>query len=102
MPNVCRLPGIADPARMLDWLHDYGIASVATSDRGAASLFDADLTGSTMLLAGGEQAGVRPHLVRRARRCVAIPMAGEVASLNVSVAVGICLFESVRQRRERR
>ena len=31
------------------------------------------------------------HLVR-------LPMAGEVTSLNVSVATGVCLFEAVRQR----
>ncbi|RJR12404.1 23S rRNA (guanosine(2251)-2'-O)-methyltransferase RlmB, partial [Salmonella enterica subsp. enterica serovar Schwarzengrund] len=29
---------------------------------------------------------------------ISIPMAGSVASLNVSVATGICLFEAVRQR----
>jgi tRNA G18 (ribose-2'-O)-methylase SpoU len=48
---------------------------------------------------GGEGPGVRPGLATRAEHRVAIPLAAGVDSLNVSVAVGVILFEAVRQRR---
>ena len=90
---------VANVGRVLDWLKDYGVAVVGTSERAPASIFAADLGGAVALVMGREHSGLRHHIETRCDRLVSLPMLGTVASLNVSVATGICLFEAVRQRR---
>jgi 23S rRNA (guanosine2251-2'-O)-methyltransferase len=65
------------------------------------TLYDADLTGPTAIVMGSEGEGLRRLTREACDELVAIPMAGAVASLNVSVATGVALFEAVRQRRLR-
>lgn len=57
-----------------------------------------DYTRPTALLLGQERDGVSREAAARAHRWVAVPMLGMVASLNVSVAAAIVLFEAQRQR----
>ncbi len=90
--------GVANLARVLDWLGDYGVLRVATSDRAEASVFDTDLSGPVALVMGKEQVGVSRGLVDRCDRLVSLPMLGAVSSLNVSVATGVTLYEILRQR----
>lgn len=51
------------------------------------------------LIFGGERRGLRPKISERCDYRVRIPLAGRMASLNVSVAAGVGLFEVCRQRR---
>lgn len=90
---------VANVARVLSWLGNYGVRIVGTSDDASGSLFDADLTGPLALVMGGEHAGLRQAVRERVRELVSLPMRGKVASLNVSVAAGVCLYECLRQRR---
>jgi 23S rRNA (guanosine2251-2'-O)-methyltransferase len=62
------------------------------------SVWDADLAGGTFLVFGSEGKGLRPGVRRACDDAFAIPLAGRVESLNVSVAAGIALLEAVRQR----
>jgi 23S rRNA (guanosine2251-2'-O)-methyltransferase len=62
-------------------------------------LWDADLGGGVLLVLGAEGKGIRPLVRRSCDAEVAIPLAGRVESLNVSVAAALLLFEVVRQRR---
>lgn len=89
---------VANLGRVLDWLGDYGVSRVVTSDQAGKSLYETDLSGSVVLVMGGEHAGVSKGLARRCDVLVSLPMLGEVSSLNVSVATGICLYEARRQR----
>jgi 23S rRNA (guanosine2251-2'-O)-methyltransferase len=73
----------------------YGLAGEAA----AHPLFDADLKGDVALVVGSEGAGLRPLVRRHCDSLLAIPMPGRIGSLNASVAAGIALFETVRQRR---
>ena len=87
--------------RVLDWLSSYGVTLVGTSDKVDDSLYDADCNRPLALVMGREETGLSNGVAARCDSLVSLPMAGAVASLNVSVATGVCLYEIVRQRRLR-
>lgn len=89
---------VTNLARTLGRLRDRGLRVVGMSDDAGSSLFDADLTGALALVAGAEGAGLRRLTREACDALIRIPMAGQVESLNVSVAAAVCLFEAVRQR----
>ena len=64
------------------------------------SMWDADLAGGLALVFGAEGKGLRPLVKRTCDALVSIPLAGEVDSLNVSVAASVLLYEAKRQRRD--
>jgi len=90
---------VVNLARTLREFKARGVWLVGADDAAERTLYEADLTGPVALVLGSEGEGMR----RLTRECcdqlVAIPMAGAVESLNVSVAAGVVLFEAVRQRR---
>ncbi|TVP47186.1 MAG: 23S rRNA (guanosine(2251)-2'-O)-methyltransferase RlmB [Halomonas sp.] len=89
---------VTNLARTLGKLKDAGVWITGTAGEAEASVFEIDMTGPIALVMGAEGKGMR-RLTREACDSLAkLPMAGEVSSLNVSVATGICLFEAVRQR----
>jgi len=90
--RVARVPAF------LGDLADAGYRVVALDPRGPTPWHRADLSGRVAVVAGGEGRGLRPGVLGRCRDRVSIPLAAGVESLNVSVAVGIVLFEAVRQR----
>jgi TrmH family RNA methyltransferase len=77
----------------------HGAIVAATVPRGGAALFDADLTGSLVVLIGGEGPGLPAAIVDAADRRITIPMDGAIESLNAAVAAAVVLYEAVRQRR---
>jgi 23S rRNA (guanosine2251-2'-O)-methyltransferase len=66
---------------------------------GGTPMWQADLAGGVALVLGAEGKGIRPLVRRACDAFVAIPLAGRIESLNVSVASALLLYESVRQRR---
>jgi len=92
---------VVNLARTLRAFKERGIWLIGTDEAADTSVFDADFTGPTAIVLGSEGEGLR----RLTRECcdqlVAIPMAGAVETLNVSVAAGVLLYEAVRQRRKR-
>lgn len=91
---------VANIGRVLDWLADYGVTRVGTSDKAEATLYDAELSGHLALVMGREEKGLTRSAADRCDLLVRLPMSGSVSSLNVSVATGVCLYEAVRQRRQ--
>ncbi len=85
--------------KVFAWLGEYGVTIVCTSDSAEKTVYDVDLTGSVALVMGEEHRGIGERVARYCDQLVSLPMQGMVASLNVSVATGICLYEIVRQRR---
>ena len=57
-----------------------------------------DLTGSTVIVCGGEEKGLRPRVADSCDGLVSLPQRGKVGSLNVSAAATVLLFEALRQR----
>jgi 23S rRNA (guanosine2251-2'-O)-methyltransferase len=89
---------VTNLVRTLKRLQKRGFWVVGTTADAPIAIHAVDLTGSLVLVLGGEGAGLR-RLTRETCDVLAeIPMTGAVASLNVSVAAGICLFEARRQR----
>jgi len=85
-------------ARVLRTMKKRGIWLAGTSDEATDSLYATDLTGPLALVMGNEGSGLRRLTGEICDYLVRIPMTGQVESLNVSVATGICLYEICRQR----
>lgn len=85
-------------ARVLRTLKKRGIWLAGTSDTANESLYATDLTGPLALVMGSEGSGLRRLTGELCDYLISIPMAGQVESLNVSVATGVCLYEINRQR----
>jgi 23S rRNA (guanosine2251-2'-O)-methyltransferase len=97
-----RIATVVNIARALEELKDLGVWTVGF-DAAATESYDAvDYTLPTALVFGAEGTGLRRLVRDTCERLVAVPMAGEVASLNVSVTAGVGLFEAARQRRQGR
>lgn len=90
-----QVTNLARTIRMLKeagiWI--YGLAGEAEQD-----LYQTDLKGPIALVLGGEGKGLRRLTRELCDYLLFIPMFGSVASLNVSVATAICLYEAKRQR----
>jgi 23S rRNA (guanosine2251-2'-O)-methyltransferase len=96
-----KIATVVNVTRALEELKASGVWTVGLAADGAADYDTIDLTVPTAVVVGAEGTGLR-RLVREAcDHVAAIPMAGRVASLNVSVATAVVLFEAVRQRRRR-
>jgi 23S rRNA (guanosine2251-2'-O)-methyltransferase len=90
---------VTNLARTLDELKERNIWIVGADERAEKSLYDAELPPSIAWVLGAEGEGMRRLTRERCDLLVKIPMRGQVESLNVSVASGVCLFESLRRRR---
>lgn len=90
---------VTNLARAMARLKDAGVWITGTAGEAEASLYDGDFTGPCALVMGAEGKGMRRLTREACDGLVKLPMAGSIASLNVSVATGICLYEAVRQRR---
>ncbi len=94
--RLCRVRSLYST---VEWLQERDVCVVATGLVPAAKpIFELDLTGPTALLLGAEGAGLPPKLLRMANEVGRIPQASDFDSYNVSVAAGICLYETLRQR----
>ncbi|HEX9274962.1 MAG TPA: 23S rRNA (guanosine(2251)-2'-O)-methyltransferase RlmB [Casimicrobiaceae bacterium] len=89
---------VTNLARAQRDLKTRGVWLLGADAGGTESLFDADLTGPIAWVLGAEGTGLRRLTSASCDRIVSIPLLGTVESLNVSVAAGICLFATRRQR----
>jgi len=89
---------VTNLARAIDLLKERGIWVVGTDGEAPQTLYAADLKRPLALVLGAEGTGMRRLTRERCDFLVRIPMAGQVESLNVSVAAGVALFEARRQR----
>ena len=92
---------VARVRNLADWLSEAKAAGfwIWGADAGASEApWDADLSGPTVLVLGGEGKGIRPRVASACDGLVALPRRGRVESLNVSAAAAALLFEAARQR----
>ncbi|HUY71239.1 MAG TPA: 23S rRNA (guanosine(2251)-2'-O)-methyltransferase RlmB [Gaiellaceae bacterium] len=89
---------VTNLARYLEEVKGPGLWVYGATGEAEQSMWHADLTGGLALVFGAEGKGLRPLVRRSCDMLVSIPIAGEVESLNVSVAAAVLLYEVSRQR----
>jgi 23S rRNA (guanosine2251-2'-O)-methyltransferase len=84
---------VVNTARTLEHLKQRGFWIYGLDERGS-ELYDRTIFNTpTAIVLGGEGKGLHQNVQKHCDLLLRIPMAGEIASLNVSVAAGIVLFE---------
>lgn len=89
---------VTNLARTLDELKERNIWIVGADERGEKDLYAAGIPDAVTWVLGAEGEGMRRLTREKCDLLVRIPMGGQVESLNVSVAAGVVLFDSVRRR----
>jgi 23S rRNA (guanosine2251-2'-O)-methyltransferase len=97
-----KIAEVVNIARAIEELKDAGVWTVGLAGEAGQAYDGIDFTIPTAIVLGAEGEGLRRLVRERCDHLAAIPMAGHVGSLNVSVAAGIALFEAVRQRKSKR
>jgi 23S rRNA (guanosine2251-2'-O)-methyltransferase len=92
---LCKVDNLQDTLR---YLRDSGLALVAATEHASLSYTAADLTRPLAIVMGSEDKGIFDANLRLCTDRVRIPITGTIESLNVSVAAGVMLFETLRQR----
>jgi len=89
---------VTNLARTLRELKERAVLTLGADAESSEELYAVEQTGPLAWVLGAEGEGLRRLTRETCDRLACIPMQGSVASLNVSVASGICLFEARRQR----
>lgn len=92
---VCREK---DLKKTIRFLQENGIMVVACTEKTDKEIYDVEFNQPVALLMGSEEDGISEALLRESDVLVKIPIKGKIESLNVSVAVGVAVYEVVRQK----
>ena len=92
---VCRVGSVRNAIRQLK---NEGFKIVAATEKSDTPLWSGDLKGRVAIVMGSEDKGISKESLKLCDQQLAIPLKGEISSLNVSVAAGILIFEVIRQR----
>lgn len=92
---VCRENNILEAVRMLK---DNGYKIVGASEKAAENYTEIDYSVPVGIVMGAEDTGISDPVLKACDALGAIPILGNIGSLNVSVAAGVMMYEVVRQR----
>lgn len=92
---VCKVNHLLDA---IYFLQAEGLQFIAITEKTDNLFYEMDFDRPTALIMGSEYKGITPAILKMADYKAKIPLKGEIASLNVSVACGVALYEVVRQR----
>ena len=92
---VCREQNLKT---VVNLARQYGFQIVASTEKGAVHYRDVDFCQPTLLIMGNEEMGISSELLKMSDVRAKLPIVGEVSSLNVSVAAGVMMYESLEQR----
>lgn len=93
--SICRSDNLKDT---IDYLKNSGLKIISATEKDGELYYKADLKGPLAFIMGSESEGVSGEYLKRSDMKIMIPMLGSTASLNVSVAAGVLLYEVVKQR----
>jgi 23S rRNA (guanosine2251-2'-O)-methyltransferase len=89
---------VTNLASFIEQLKKRNVWVVGLDANGQMNYDQYDYNGATALVFGSEGAGLHRLVRERCDVIVSVPMRGKITSLNVSVTVGVVLFEAIRQR----
>lgn len=92
---ICKVDHIKDA---IYYFNTSDIITVAATEKTENSIYDINLKKGCAIIMGSEGKGVSPSVLKIVDAKAKLPMYGKIASLNVSVACGVFLYEMVRQR----
>lgn len=92
---VCRTK---DLKKSIVFLKESGLRITAATEKSSNNYTQADFTGPTAIVMGSEEKGIEQQILNLADAQLQIPILGKIESLNVSVAAGLLVYETVRQR----
>ena len=93
---ICKVDHIKDA---IYHLQSSGIKIIAATEKTDNSIYDISFKDPCAIVMGSEGKGISNSVLKIVDNKAKLPMFGEIASLNVSVACGAFLYEAVRQRR---
>ncbi|MGE5324377.1 MAG: 23S rRNA (guanosine(2251)-2'-O)-methyltransferase RlmB [Actinomycetota bacterium] len=91
---------VTNISRTLEELKDHNLWIVGLDERGPKTCYEVDYRMDCAVVLGAEGHGLHEQIRKKCDFLVSIPMLGNVASLNVSVAAGVVMYEIVRQRKD--
>ena len=94
-----RIARVTNLVRALEQMKQANVWVVGLDERGSPDYADFDFRTDCVLVLGREGAGLHDLVKRTCDHLLRIPMAGQVSSLNVSVAGAVVMYEAMRQRR---
>ena len=92
---ICRVSHLKDALYLLQ---SYDIQSIVADEKAAQNLFEFDLTNTVAIVMGAEDKGVSQGVKKLCSQAAKLPIVGDMDSYNVSVAAGMFLYETMRQR----
>ena len=92
---ICRVSHLKDALYLLQ---SYDILSIVADEKAAQNLFEFDLTNAVAIVMGAEDKGVSQGVRKLCSQVAKLPIVGDMDSYNVSVAAGMFLYETMRQR----
>ncbi len=92
------LVAVTNLARAMEEIREAGVWVVGAAGEAQQTIYEIDLTVPLAWALGAEGQGLRRLTREKCDWLARIPLHGQTDSLNVSVATGVCLFETQRQR----
>jgi len=92
---ICKVDHIKDA---IYYLQGSGIKTIAATEKAEKDIYNTSFNEPLALIMGSEGKGVSTSVLKIVDEQAALPLLGEINSLNVSVACGAFLYEVVRQR----
>ncbi|MCU0423703.1 MAG: 23S rRNA (guanosine(2251)-2'-O)-methyltransferase RlmB [Bacteroidia bacterium] len=92
---VCREKNLKST---MELLNQSGLVTIACTEKASRYLHQCDLTVPVAIIMGNEETGISNDIIKKCSEMAMIPLNKGVQSLNVSVAAGIAVYETVKQR----
>jgi len=96
--NKLKIFQVTNLVRTIKSLQDQELWVIGLDGDATTSIYDINLSYPIVIVMGAEGKGLRQLIMKTCDQLAQIPIKGDIESLNVSVATGIALFESRRQR----